>query len=191
MSKWRQSETDHVGQVVSGGVSSSIESGQLQSPWCWDLVFSWRSEVLTGCLRPCGDVEEGTGVFSSVLILLFVSVSFGVLVLRDGVLLPRPVSCEWLGCISCWLPWGFLDVMEVFPSRSNPSDLSWVLVMITQSNGKGFNELFVKRTETIFNLILQFFFSWKRKMKSIKIFVLDKKFQLFCTKTALLKKSLF
>jgi len=63
--------------------------------------------------------------------------------------------------------------------------------MITQSNGKGFNELFAKRTETIFNLILQFFFSWKRKMKSIKIFVLDKKFQLFCTKTALLKKSLF
>ncbi len=35
---------------------------------------------------------------------------------------------------------------------------------------KGFNELFAKRTETIFNLILQFFFSWKRKMKSINIF---------------------
>jgi len=56
---------------------------------------------------------------------------------------------------------------------------------------KGFNELFAKRTETIFNLIVQFFFSWKRKMKSINIFVLDKNFQPFCTKTALLKKSLF
>jgi hypothetical protein len=111
-------------------------------------VFWWRSR-LTGRSRPCWDVAEGAEAFSSSCLTL-VSGSFGVLELRDGMLLSGPVPCEWLGYASCRLPWGFPDVMEVCSSRGCPLDLSWVLVMITKSNRveKGLGNFLQKRTET-------------------------------------------
>jgi len=97
--------------------------------WWWDLVFWWRSR-LAGRSRPCWDVAEGAEASSR---LTLVSVSFGVLELRDGMLFSKPTPCEWLGYASCRLPWRFPGVMEVCSSRGCPLDLSWVLFMITQS----------------------------------------------------------
>ena len=117
--------------------------------WCWDLVFLWRSG-LTGCWCPCWDVVEGAEAFSSNLVLLFVSVSRGILELQDGMLLSKPILCEWSGYLFCWLPWRFPDVTEVFPSRGSPSGpiLGLIHDHSERWGEKREKELFAKRTET-------------------------------------------